>query len=177
MEGDFEFGKLEEIRTLIEKNLQMTFRPEGYEPFDVTLQAKPEFLTPEQATFWGGYGMEFKLIEAARFVDFSQNLSALQRNAITIGSRGKIQVDISKFEYTARKTQREIEGITIYVYTPEMMVAEKLRAICQQMPEYSTIRKHPTPRARDFLDIYALVDHFGMDMTSFCWTCSERRES
>jgi predicted nucleotidyltransferase component of viral defense system len=167
MEDDFEPGRLQEIRLRIEKNLRMTFRPEGYEPFDVTLQPRPEHSAPDQKTFWGGYRMEFKLIEEARLTKFSHDLASMQRNAITLGNKGKIKVDISKFEYTAKKTQREIEGITIYVYTPEMMVAEKLRAICQQIPEYArTMKKHPTPRARDFVDIHLLVDRFGIDMTS-----------
>ena len=36
------------------------------------------------------------------------------------------------------------------------MALEKLRAICQQMPEYEQ-RSYSTPRARDFLDIYTIV--------------------
>jgi hypothetical protein len=167
MEDDFDSTQLPEIKALIEKNLQVTFRSAGYEPFDVTLQPRPEKLAPEQTSFWGGYRMEFKLIELERLAAFSHDLSAMQRNAIAIGSKGKIQVDISKFEYTATKIQRELEGITIYVYTPQMMVAEKLRAICQQMPEYTSLmKKHPSPRARDFVDIHAIVDRFGLDMTS-----------
>jgi hypothetical protein len=48
-----------------------------------------------------------------------------------------------------------------------MMVAEKLRAICQQTPEYATMmKKHRKPRARDFVDIHALVEHFTLDMRS-----------
>jgi Nucleotidyl transferase AbiEii toxin, Type IV TA system len=166
MEDDFDQARLQEIRTLIEKSLQATFRPEGFEPFDVTLQPKPDHVVPEQS-FWGGYRVEFKIIERERIVELSQNLLAMQRNAIVIGSKGKIQVDISKFEYTSKKVQREIDGYAIYVYTPEMLVAEKLRAICQQMPEYTQqMKKHTTPRARDFVDIHALVENFRVDLTS-----------
>ena len=44
-----------------------------------------------------------------------------------------------------------------------MCVIEKLRALCQQMPEYE--RAHPTPRARDFYDIYATVTRKGLDLS------------
>lgn len=45
-----------------------------------------------------------------------------------------------------------------------MLVAEKLRAICQQMPEYASyLKKHRTPRGRDFLDIHTVCEHFKVD--------------
>ncbi len=45
-----------------------------------------------------------------------------------------------------------------------MVVSEKLRALCQQMPEYvKIVRGHAAPRARDFVDIYVVVEHFGID--------------
>ena len=37
-----------------------------------------------------------------------------------------------------------------------MIAIEKLRAICQQMPEYP-LRRYSVPRARDFYDIHAIV--------------------
>ena len=45
-----------------------------------------------------------------------------------------------------------------------MIVFEKLRAICQQMPEY-TPNTTKTARARDFFDIYAVIEHFKIDFT------------
>jgi hypothetical protein len=65
-------------------------------------------------------------------------------------------VQISRFESCEGKVKREIEDHTIYVYTPQMLVIEKLRALCQQMPEYPH-RGHPAPRARDFYDIYEVL--------------------
>jgi hypothetical protein len=167
MEDDFEPACIPEIRARIENNLKITFRAEGFEPFDVTLEPRPEKVAPEQTNFWGGYRIEFKLLETTQFKELSQDLAAMQRSAISIGGKGKFQVDISKYEYTAKKTSWDIEGFTIYVYTPEMIVAEKLRAICQQMPEYTTtMKKHPTPRARDFVDIHALLERFPLNMIS-----------
>jgi hypothetical protein len=53
------------------------------------------------------------------------------------------------------------------VYSPAALVCEKLRAICQQMPEYvQTVRNHPSPRARDFLDIHAAAENLRIDFQS-----------
>jgi predicted nucleotidyltransferase component of viral defense system len=167
MADDFEAGKLGDVRAKIERNLQQTFRPAGYEPFDITLTAQPKNLAPELTGFWGGYRMEFKLIDSTRFAELCQDWPLLQRNAMNLGQKGKIQVDISKFEYTAPKKRHELEGYTIYVYTPAMIIGEKLRAICQQMPEYAKpMNKAQKQRARDFLDIHSLIEHFSLDMTS-----------
>jgi hypothetical protein len=50
-------------------------------------------------------------------------------------------VEISKFENCSDKTGVELDDHTVYVYSPAMLVIEKLRAICQQMPEYPK-RRH-----------------------------------
>jgi hypothetical protein len=50
-----------------------------------------------------------------------------------------------------------------------MMVCEKLRAICQQMPEYGTVVKRKrlgSPRARDFLDIHTLVTERHLELSA-----------
>jgi hypothetical protein len=66
-----------------------------------------------------------------------------------------------------KKMRRDTD--LIFVYSPEMIVAEKLRAICQQMPEYGpTIKRNRpgAPRARDFVDIHTLVTALRIDMGS-----------
>ena len=47
-----------------------------------------------------------------------------------------------------------------------MIVCEKLRAICQQMHEYKqTVRSQKArPRARDFFDIFALIEGRSVDL-------------
>ena len=55
------------------------------------------------------------------------------------------------------------------VYTPEMIVCEKLRAICQQMPEYGpTVNRQRagSARARDFIDITSLVTMMKVDLST-----------
>jgi hypothetical protein len=52
----------------------------------------------------------------------------------------------------------------VYVYSLEMIAIEKLRAICQQMPEY-TLGTH-SARARDFYDIHRIVTNNNIDLTT-----------
>ncbi len=55
------------------------------------------------------------------------------------------------------------------VYSPMAIVCEKLRAICQQMPEYGPIvnrNQIRKGRAGDFLDICAVLDRFEIDTRS-----------
>ena len=71
---------------------------------------------------------------------------------------------MSKHEFCGRKEQRLLEHYTIYVYAPVAFVCEKLRAICQQMPDYvKVVRSHPSARARDFVDIHVAANAFGVD--------------
>lgn len=122
------------------------------------------------AGFWGGYQIEFKIIEYEKYSGLSDKIESLRRNALVVGNRQKkkIKIDISKFEYCIPKQKYEMDGYTIYVYTPEMIVIEKLRAICQQMPEYAGIVTTPSrsARARDFFDIYATIEHFKIDLAT-----------
>ena len=55
MEDDFSPEELADVRNRLENRLQQVFAPEYYHVFDVTLESKPETVTPELAKFWGGY--------------------------------------------------------------------------------------------------------------------------
>jgi hypothetical protein len=167
MENDFDNADLADVRQRLEDQLRISFRPEHYEVFDVQLEPMPEKLSPDLASFWGGYTLTFKLIDAERYHEFVRDLEGMRRNAVQIGPKGKFQIDISKFEYCQPKKAQDFEGYRIFVYTPEMVVCEKLRAICQQMPEYGPVIKRtrpPTARARDFLDIHAVTSQLGVNM-------------
>ena len=156
----------DELRIVAEKIRRVlieTFRANGYEAFDIQFKEAPESPGASVPDFWGGYLVEFKVIETAEFTQFEKDARALRVNAIEAGPehRRKFKISISKAEYCALKGVRELDDYTVYVYTPEMIVLEKLRAICQQMPDY-TPNRTPTARARDFFDIYTVMEHFGM---------------
>lgn len=137
--------------------------------FDVKMAEKPDAITDDMKDFWGGYGVEFKITTAALFEENKDDISKLRQSAIQIGQGKKFLIDISRFEYTDGKEEAEFDGYRIYVYTPEMIVCEKLRAICQQLPEYGEIIKRTyrsKGRARDFLDITVLMQARAIDLNS-----------
>jgi hypothetical protein len=169
MRDDFPAGQQEAFRLRVDRVLRTTFREAGYEVFDVRMEERPEGLTDDVADFWGGYGVEFKLIGKANFEQFSANIGELRRHALHLGQGQRFLIDISRFEYTEGKEPQDLDGYRIFVYSPMMIACEKLRAICQQMPEYGPVVKRRRPggaRARDFLDIYTLVTERKLDMTT-----------
>ena len=168
MRHDFPEGA-EKMANRIGEALQRTFQPAGYEVIDIKMAERPGKLTEDMAGFWGGYGVEFKLVEAAAYAQHKDDPEKLRRAAISLGQSTKFLIDISRFEYTDDKQETELDGYRIYVYSPTMIVCEKLRALCQQLPEYAPIVKRArpgSPRARDFIDIYTLVEKLRLDICS-----------
>ncbi|MDP9606207.1 UNVERIFIED_ORG: hypothetical protein J2W38_006027 [Variovorax paradoxus] len=169
MRHDFPDGP-EAVQDRIELALQRTFRLAGYEPFDLKMEERPAEVSPDLAGFWGGYGVEFKLVPHAQFAALKNELPRLRNAALSIGQGRKFFIDISRFEYVDDKESTELDGYRIYVYSPLMIACEKLRAICQQMNEYAPVVKRNnragSQRARDFLDIHTLVEGLALDMLS-----------
>jgi Nucleotidyl transferase AbiEii toxin, Type IV TA system len=155
MEADFE--NLDEIRIRMEKALANRFRTAGFIPFDVRLTAKPS--TPPVLPWWGGYELNFKLIDENRHRALGSDRDRLGREALVLGPKQQkvFTVDFSKCEYTAGKVSAELDDYTIYIYPPPMIASEKLRAICQQMEDYAPTGRTKHPRARDFFDIYKMI--------------------
>lgn len=152
-------GDVNTLRARIERTLTLTFSEINYEVFDVSVREVPLDLSAELADFWGGYQIDFKIIERDLFRQLAGNIEQIRRNAASVGKRGstKLEIDISKHEYCDGKQATQLDHLTIFTYSPEMVVCEKLRSICQQMPEYtSLVRKHSSARARDFLDIHTV---------------------
>ena len=170
VEHEFQRGALPEIRERIRRALHNTFEGHGYEAFDVRLIERPEHVTADMASFWGGYRAEFKVIQSVQYVELQHDTEALRRYATLVGPKQKriFPIDISKFEYCQPKTESRLRGTRIYVYTPTMLVSEKLRALSQQLEEYSAVVRAPSrsPRAPDFFDIYTICDAFAIDLTS-----------
>lgn len=155
---DKDFEHLEESRGRIERALIDRFDAVGVVVFDVALIPKPALRGPDERPWWGGYELSFKLIEKDKYERLRHSHSKMQIDALVVGpdQQRKFTADFSKHEYIKGKTQTQLEHFTINVYTPEMLVIEKLRAICQQMPEYS-IKSGSRARARDFYDIHAVM--------------------
>jgi predicted nucleotidyltransferase component of viral defense system len=152
LEGDL--PDFDQVREELIRSLRDRLDSSGFSAFDEKFTPRPLKATGT----WGGYKLEFKVIRAEEYRRLSGNLDDLRRQAIAFSPEHHRTwtVDISKFEFCATKKKYELNYHTIFVYTPEMIVIEKLRALCQQMPEYPH-RGHPTPRARDFYDIYEVM--------------------
>lgn len=165
-----DFGDdIAKVEGRISNALSETFRSHGFEVFDFKMVERPKALSDDMRHFWGGYGVEFKLASADVYAEHSADLETLRQRAINLGQGTKFLIDISRFEYVLGKQKVDFDGYVIYVYSPEMIVCEKLRALCQQLPEYGPIIKRDrvgNARARDFVDIFVLMDTLALDLTT-----------
>jgi hypothetical protein len=162
IEDDFE--NLEEIEKRLFGALRDRFDSAGLVVFDEHLGPRPATPSSKKGVRWGGYVAEFKIISRSRWRELKGDVEAMRREAEVSGPHKgrKFKIDISKYEYCSGKQRAVVDDYECYVYTPAMIGAEKLRAICQQMPG-PQMRSHPAPRARDFYDIHAVAVHAGVE--------------
>lgn len=170
MEKDFTGDEKRRIANQVEGLLRDEFSKEGLVVFDVHFIEKPKKIEDAVKSFWGGYSIDFKIITKEKYDSFGGNIDDVRRNAIEIASNNstKFEVDISKYEYVGEKRPKDIEGATVYVYSPEMLAIEKVRALCQQVEDYKNVvlRMTSKSRARDFYDIYNLSETFKINFSS-----------
>ena len=176
MAGDFaDASEQKRVQDRLFSALRDRFDAKGFVVFDEKFEPRP-LRSGGPGVVWGGYNALFKLIRRSRFVELggvvgnqpSGNvLDAMRREASVTGpaSHRVFTIEISKFEHTLGKRLAEVDGFDCYVYTPAMIAAEKLRALCQQLPEYP-LRAHPAPRARDFFDIFTVSTQAGCDISA-----------
>lgn len=155
-EREFTEQEFRDMPIYLDYILNRTFREENLHVFDVNFIEKPKAGSiPE----WKGYLLEFKIISKDRLKELNEDIDAIRRNAIKVNNQStKYVVDISAYEYVKSSTIKEIEGMILRVYTLEMILFEKVRALCQTMPEYKFIVNSAKPkhRARDIYDIYII---------------------
>jgi predicted nucleotidyltransferase component of viral defense system len=128
---------------------------------------EPPTVSEDRKHFWGGYRAYFKLIPGSNSADAS--VEERRRKAISLAPSGstRFRIDISKHEYCEDRRRHMLDGYVIYTYSPELFVAEKLRAICQQHQTYSTqMQRHRSARAKDFVDICCIIDRMSVDVTT-----------
>ncbi|RYZ40207.1 MAG: hypothetical protein EOO71_17045 [Myxococcaceae bacterium] len=173
MEGDVEDA--DALGREVEAALSARFSAAGYAFMDFRFGPKPSTSGP--GVNWGGYHAEFKVLSFAAMNRMEQELrrreakkgaipSAPQLHELYRRGAPKRTIDISKFEFCQGRTEAELSnGQRCFVYTPAMIAAEKLRALCQQMDEYEQ-RKNPASRARDFYDLHACIRYAQVDLTA-----------
>ncbi len=162
VDGDLQ--DLEDVRRRLFQALRDRFDSVGLILFDERLDPRPE---GSETARWGGYVAQFKLIERDRYRQLNGDLDAMRREAHVSGPAHQrvFTIEISKFEYCEGKMEAQVDEYTCYVYTLAMIATEKLRAICQQMPDYPK-RRNPTPRARDFYDIEVIVNYGSVNLVA-----------
>lgn len=160
MTDDFSPEELSLIKERMENAFKETFSEYGFIIFDFKFFPRPMHQDEERNRYWGGYSVEFKIHKTEEFNKLSTNLSALRRSAEIVGKNDsrKFSIDISKREFCYNPQVKKLEGYSIYLYTPEMIICEKIRALCQQLPQYFINGgKAKKPRPRDFYDIYTIM--------------------
>lgn len=153
------------IATRLYSTLTAHFERLGLVLFDWTFAPRPSERPP--GARWGGYTAEFKLIPRDIYDAHAKDIEKIRRQATEAGPGHlrRFKLEISPFEYCEGKIRVQLDGISVFVYSIEMIAVEKLRAICQQDPSF-LLRIHPAPRARDFYDIHAAVTEGGVDFSS-----------
>lgn len=154
IEGDLPNSE-QDSRTL-ERLLREHFAPLGHVVFDFSFAFQPQH--PDVDPDWGGYKIEFKVIPEAKYDPANREQN--QRVSVAYHER-KFKVDVSRAEYIGEDVLTLEFGDAVWrVYTPALIVSEKLRALCQQMPEYAASRcAHRKKRPRDFFDIHSVMNH------------------
>ncbi len=176
MEEDFE-DDIQEVQRRLERAIYRTFTSYGYTVLDFRIFEKPKKIRKELEPFWGGYLLEFKLIQRDQYEKLYPDMDKIRRSALAVSpdNSTRFTVDISKFEFVGdHRVIREIDGISFYVYAPELIVFEKVRALAQKLPEYfsevlltdNVYKAEERARPRDFFDIHAILESYPVDISS-----------
>lgn len=160
--GDFK--DVDSIARQIPAALDKSFREVGLTPFDVKFFDQPDRVSADLAPFWGGYCIQFKVLESSEFERLRAAGSPMSRRALALGgfhAPSTYEVEISKHEYCGDTRVVQLDDCSVRVYSPSSVLCEKLRALCQQLPAYDIVVKRKSRnrgRARDFVDISSILD-------------------
>ena len=154
---DFSTPSKIELPDLFFKNLvdalSNEFSARGYHLFDFKPERRPKFRPNDMPDFWGGWLVTFKFIE-----NKNKTLPLENKRKQAIIPRGAlsqtIDFDISEYEYCGSVEKVKVKSINVSVYSRVLLLVEKIRAICQQHPDYKL--KGNDSRARDYYDIEKL---------------------
>lgn len=168
---DLDFSIKEEIRftkekegKMLEEAIEEAFDRKGYIVNSFEFKDKPKKRKDTLPPFWGGYSITFTLLDKHKYQEKvaekilnNENLKDLNKYAEPIADNDTktIEIDLSFDEYTEHKVTKNLDGTTIYLYSPLMIVYEKVRASCQQLDEYPLTSSKI--RARDLYDIYTTL--------------------
>jgi hypothetical protein len=157
-----DFKDINDVKRRIFSSIERRFALANLAVIDLGFKENPKNTRGKR---WGGYVVEFKVV-TKEVATRSTRQEDLRKGALPIGREPKsIRIEISKFEFCGACESVTFDDFTIRVYSVALIVIEKLRAICQQMPAYP-LRVHPAPRAKDFFDIYSSVESRNLDLAT-----------
>jgi hypothetical protein len=170
---DLDFSLGEDFRDLadaaarIQRALEDRFDSAGLTVFDFKFLPKGGGEGADNAT-WGGYQIEFKVMARAAYAAVPDVARRRQQATVVApGQQRTFKIQISRHEHCAAKLPRDVDGYTVFVYTPAAIVIEKLRALCQQLPEYPLIPpRMKRPRPRDCYDIHTVITGEAIDLAT-----------
>lgn len=152
-----------ELCARLKHSLESRFDAEGYEAFDYRFERRPQ-RKQDPTSRWGGYNAWIRVVKrdalAAKALELRKQNRAQTKSRmanVRMGLSVEVKLELSRWEHVEGSVMHQLDdglGLSVRVYTPAMIAAEKLRALCQQMEGQ---RNKPTSRARDFYDIHALV--------------------
>ncbi len=150
------------LETRLLRAFESTFIAAGLMPIDVDVQQRPPEISDDMRDFWGGYTISFKVVTKdvyERLYEYPQRLRRVAE-VVAPGERRSFEIDISSHEVCSPNRVVHLSDYPVRVCAPELCVLEKLRAICQQMPEYDQVvrrrRERRSARPRDFFDIHSV---------------------
>lgn len=158
------------IRVDLKESLNRVFLGNGIEVRGYSVHEPEKQTRPGLGGIGGGYGVSFYLINHESKLKIEYDAVTLTDiSANTERKKHPFLIDFSVSEFCELKVDQPIvvEGLEflIRVYTPEMLVIEKIRALCQSMPDADFKTPLP-PRAKDVIDIYVLCEEFQIDLHS-----------
>lgn len=178
MKDDFRSDELLEIKKRLNKAIADSFNEHGYIIFDFKFEPRPMHQDKVRESYWGGYLVEFKIYRTEKFktLDIDKARNSAEEIDNHTHSR-KFTIDISKFEFFYKKEKKNIDGNEICIYSLDMIIYEKLRALCQQLPQYFINRGNfKKARTKDFYDIYTIMkkhkikfSNLSMDILKGCF--------
>ena len=161
----------EELEEKFKAAITNYFEENDYKVIKFEFKVKPKKEVAPKLFKWGGYSIEFKFITIDKYNEITKTTSkktvksAYSQEYVNMtGTNDPVLIELSKNEYCKDFHEKAFEDITIKIYSPWMIIFEKLRAICQQMKEYKN-RTTSTPRARDFFDIYTTSKAYVLEKT------------
>lgn len=142
---------------MFKDSLERIFEENNLVVIDYKFTNKPKKSKSILPPFWGGYAIEFKVVKTEIYNQYKGTPQRLSTMSEAIdGDKKRIEIDISLEEYTEPRITMDLDEYTIYLYSPLMIIYEKIRALCQQLPNYP-LSSTEKVRARDLYDIYIAI--------------------